>query len=61
MAGRGEGSDDATVRAALQQTQAENRDLSRTLETLYRLNRELETENEKLKLQRDGLLDRLKE
>ena len=61
MAGRGEGSDDATVRAALQQMQAENRDLSRTLATLYRLNRELEVENEKLKLQRDGLLDRLKE
>jgi hypothetical protein len=60
MAGHGENSDDATVRAALQQIQAENRDLSRTLETLYQLNRELEAENEKLKLQRDELLDRLK-
>ena len=61
MAGPGESSDDATVRAALQQVQAENRDLSRSLETLYQLNRELEVENDKLRLQRDELLDRLKE
>jgi FtsZ-binding cell division protein ZapB len=61
MAGHGAASDDAALRAALQELRAENRDLSHTLETLYQMNRELETENEKLKLQRDGLLDRLKQ
>jgi FtsZ-binding cell division protein ZapB len=60
MAGHDAASDDAALRAALQELRAENRDLSHTLETLYQMNRELETENEKLKLQRDGLLDRLK-
>ena len=61
MARHREGSDDAALRAAMQELQAENRELSRTLETLYRLNHELETENEKLKLQRDQMLDHLKE
>jgi hypothetical protein len=61
MAGHDTGSDDAALRAALHELQAENRDLSRTLKTLYQLNAELETEVEKLKLQRDQLLDRLKE
>ena len=52
MTPRGEGSDETAVRAALERLRAENVDLSRTLETLYRLNHELENENESLKRQR---------
>ena len=46
-------------REALRQLRQERDDLNRTVASLYRINQQLEEENERLKGQRNDLLDRI--
>jgi len=46
-------------RTALYQIRQERDDLARTVAGLYRINQQLENENDRLKSQRDDLLDRI--